>query len=120
MLKDNLRGYIYTALLSLHTKKEKKDIQIDTQQHSKFGDYSTNIAFCVGKNPIEFAEKIKDEILKANHSSVKSIEVAGGGFINFYLHDEFFCVKKNTPPSTGDIQALQPEANTTPSKKAPV
>ena len=96
MLKDNLRGYIYTALLSLHTKKEKKDIQIDTQQHSKFGDYSTNIAFCVGKNPIEFAEKIKDEILKANHSSVKSIEVAGGGFINFYLHDEFFCVKKNT------------------------
>ena len=96
MLKDNLRSYIYTALLSLHTKKEKKDIQIDTQQHSKFGDYSTNIAFCVGKNPIEFAKKIKDEILKANYSSVKSIEVAGGGFINFYLHDEFFCVKKNT------------------------
>ena len=94
MLKDNLRDYIYTALLSLNIKKQKKDIQIDTQQHSKFGDYSTNIAFLCGKNPMEFAGKIKNEILKANNSSVKDVEVAGGGFINFYLHDEFFCVKK--------------------------
>ncbi len=99
MLKDNLRDYIHTALLSLNIKKPKEDIQIDTQQHSKFGDYSTNIAFLCGKNPTEFAEKIKDEILKANHDSVKSVEVAGGGFVNFYLYDKFFCVKRETNKS---------------------
>lgn len=55
-----------------------------------FGDYSTNIAMQlakkVGKNPREIAEAIKNSLLADD--SIKKIEVAGPGFINFYLTDQ--------------------------------
>jgi arginyl-tRNA synthetase len=58
------------------------------------GDYSTNVAFAyakkVGKNPKALAEEIKTELEKNKIVGIENVEVAGAGFINFYLSREFF------------------------------
>ena len=96
MIKANLISYLQTALLSLDIKKEKEDIQVDVQTNSVFGDYSTNIAFTCGQKPSELAEKIKNKILKKKYKSINSVEIAGAGFINFYLNKSAFVIKQKT------------------------
>lgn len=60
----------------------------------KNGDYSTNVALAyakaLGKPPREIAEQIKVEIIKSLPKEIEKVEVAGAGFINFYLSREFF------------------------------
>jgi len=59
-----------------------------------FGDYSTNIALAlakeVGKNPKDLAEEIKAKLLELKDDKIKDVQIAGPGFINFYLADNFF------------------------------
>lgn len=58
------------------------------------GDYSTNVAMVcakkIGKNPRQLAEEIKTEAEKDLPKEIEKIEIAGPGFINFYLSREFF------------------------------
>lgn len=69
-----------------------------TVPDESFGDYSTNIAMKLakelGKNPREIAEAIKDELL--SDESIKNIQIAGPGFINFYLKDNNLLNKIST------------------------
>lgn len=58
------------------------------------GDYATNIALALAKiaqtNPRELAGKIASELSKQKIEYVEKIEVAGPGFINFFLSNSFF------------------------------
>jgi arginyl-tRNA synthetase len=58
------------------------------------GDYSANVAMVyakkIGKNPRQLAEEIKTEAEKDLPKEIEKIEIAGPGFINFYLSREFF------------------------------
>jgi arginyl-tRNA synthetase len=58
------------------------------------GDYSTNVAMAYAKqsgtNPRVLAEQIKTELEKELPKEIEKVEVAGAGFINFYLSREFF------------------------------
>jgi arginyl-tRNA synthetase len=60
----------------------------------KNGDYSTNVAMVFAKqiktSPKDLAEKIKIELEKNLPKEISKIEVAGPGFINFYLSRDFF------------------------------
>ena len=60
-------------------------------QNPKFGDYQSNHAFRLGRamktNPRAVAEKIQAEIVE--HAAIASTSVAGPGFINFTLSDQF-------------------------------
>jgi len=67
---------------------EEQDIQFDIPKDTSFGDYSTNISMrlakALRKAPIMIANEIVSKIDKEkNHLS--KIEVAGAGFINFYI-----------------------------------
>lgn len=57
-----------------------------------YGDYSSNIAFMLakeaGKNPRALAEEIIAVLQKP--AEVERVEIAGAGFINFFLTREFF------------------------------
>lgn len=65
----------------------QENIQVDVPENSEFGDYSTNIAMILAKkkskNPRELAEKIVSKL--ATKPLFEKIEVAGAGFINFWL-----------------------------------
>jgi len=58
------------------------------------GDYATNIALIIGKkigkSPQEVSVQIKSEIDKALPDTIEKVEIAGPGFINFYLSSKFF------------------------------
>ncbi len=58
------------------------------------GDYSTNAALAFSKvlkrNPVELAQALVGHITKELHPDILKVEVAGPGFINFYLSPAFF------------------------------
>lgn len=71
------------------------DIVCDIPKNSQFGDYTTNLplqlAKLEGKNgkqsPIDIANKIINNL--GDLSYISKIEVAGPGFLNFYIKPEF-------------------------------
>lgn len=69
-------------------------VNIEHPDDINHGDYSTNVALMyaktLGKSPREIAEQIKNEIIKAIPREIEKVEVAGAGFINFFLSREFF------------------------------
>jgi arginyl-tRNA synthetase len=82
---------IQTALVAAGVATEKP-IQIEQPSDKKFGDFSTNIALLAAKecrrNPRELAQDIIKH-LQFQPDTVSKIEVAGAGFINFYLAPVF-------------------------------
>jgi len=71
-----------------------KDVHLERPADISHGDFSTNVALVVskneGKNPHDFASELVENIKKKNIEEIEKIEVAGPGFINFYLKDKFF------------------------------
>lgn len=72
---------------------EKVEIKLDAPQDISHGDFSSNFALVLskklGKNPREIAEEIKTVYEKLNDPSVKTVEIAGPGFLNFFLSENF-------------------------------
>ena len=64
---------------------------IEQPKDKSNGDYSTNVALVLAKkqnkDPLEVAKEISGKI---NDNIIERIEVAGPGFINFYLSKDFF------------------------------
>lgn len=91
-MKEKIIQFIKEALKNLGIETE--NISLEHPSDLKMGDYSTNVAMAhakqLGINPRELAEKIKNEIEKGNIKEISKIEVAGAGFINFYLSHDFF------------------------------
>lgn len=76
---------------------EDVSFNIEHPEDLKNGDYSTNVAMVCAKqlksNPKELAEKIAIELNalpKQGFGGIEKVEVAGPGFINFYLSRDFF------------------------------
>ncbi|MGA3292313.1 MAG: arginine--tRNA ligase [Candidatus Microgenomates bacterium] len=69
----------------------EKEINLEFPENESFGDYSSNIALVLAqkekKNPREVAESLVEKLNKENNlkSITEKIEVAGPGFINFWL-----------------------------------
>lgn len=67
------------------------DFSVEVPADKKHGDYSTNVALILakksGKNPMEIANLIKE---KVKLDLFSKIEVAGPGFINFFIQDKIF------------------------------
>jgi len=78
---------IQSALCSAGIETNKQ-INIEQPSDKKFGDFSTNIALLTAKecrrNPRELALEIIGHLVFPPDTIAK-IEVAGAGFINFYL-----------------------------------
>ena len=91
-MKEQIEKLIKEVLNNLNIKDVS--FSIEHPDDFKNGDYSTNVAMVcakkIGKNPKELAETIKIELEKNLPKEISKIEVAGPGFINFYLPREFF------------------------------
>lgn len=84
---------IYESLANLCEEKGiTPSFSLDQPEKVAHGDYATNIAFALsktlGKSPKETAETIIDELRGELSDTVENIEVAGPGFINFFLKDD--------------------------------
>lgn len=87
-VKQTLIQEIEKSIKSAQLADEIPNIKIEIPKDSKNGDYSTNIAMVLTKiakrNPREIAQAIVDHF-DQDAAHVKSIDIAGPGFINFYL-----------------------------------
>ncbi len=90
-MEDVIRTAVADALVKLGFTG--KDFVIEHPENLAFGDYACNAAMVcakqAGKNPRALAEEIRDA-LAGQIEYVERIEVAGAGFLNFYLAREFF------------------------------
>ncbi|MEX2010504.1 MAG: arginine--tRNA ligase, partial [Parcubacteria group bacterium] len=72
---------------------EETDFIVEHPSDLSRGDYSTNVAMLLSKeldrSSVDIAHEIKDK-LEGSLEGVERVEVAGPGFINFYLSKEFF------------------------------
>ena len=91
-MKKQLQELINQSLQTLKSEGleitiQKDDIKIEYSRDASHGDFATNIAMVLAKtlncNPRELANKITKNIPKIN--LVKNVEIAGPGFINFFL-----------------------------------
>lgn len=91
-LKEQIKEMIKSALNELFIKFDPENIVVEVPKKREQGDFSTNIAMQLTKvlkdNPRNIAEKIV-EVLSKNTNEIKTIEIAGPGFINIYLNDEY-------------------------------
>jgi len=90
MIQKTVTVEIEKALKKLGLSLEK--IELEHPANLEHGDYSTNVALILGKqerkNPREMAQSIVDAI--GDSDDIEKVEVAGPGFINFYLSRTFF------------------------------
>jgi len=95
MIGQILENSIKEALTAIGVKDEKiEKIELEHPEEFSNGDYSSNIAMVLAKklakNPRELAEKIVEKINVNKPAEILKVEVAGPGFINFYLSAKFF------------------------------
>jgi arginyl-tRNA synthetase len=86
-VKTELASIISSALDQILDDSSTIDIHIERPKTLEHGDYSTNIALqltkILKKNPREIAQLIIEKI--GLDPSIDRLEIAGPGFINFYL-----------------------------------
>ena len=86
LLKKCIKDLIDNGLISEMPSK----VRLDHTKDKSHGDYATNIALMLSKqaktSPLELAQIIVNQIEEANF--IKKTEIAGPGFINFFLSDE--------------------------------
>lgn len=81
-------------LKTLHEVTGLEEVDIEFPENEAFGDYSTNIALVLAKEKEESPRKLAEEILSKLQKNkdlseiIEKIEIAGPGFINFWLKKE--------------------------------
>jgi arginyl-tRNA synthetase len=91
MNKEQLQVLLMESLVSLKTQgmleKIPENIRLDHSKDKTQGDFASNIAMMLSKQagcaPRELAQKIKANF--PDSAEVEKIEIAGPGFINFFM-----------------------------------
>ena len=89
---NNLKNTLYEILIKIdkNVVVNLEDIEVETLFDQK-GDFTTNAALkfskLYGKNPNQLADLILKNI---NLNNFEKVEIAGPGFINFFLKDDSF------------------------------
>jgi len=66
------------------------EIGAERPENGANGDYSSNFLMARAKmNPRELAEQIKERVLKKESKMFEKIEIAGPGFINFFISKDY-------------------------------
>lgn len=91
MIKRKIKEKLRKALEEVFTKDEEIAFEVEKPRSKNFGDYCTNLALVLqGKlnRPAKELSKKLIEFLKADPLFLK-IEIAGPGFINFWINPSF-------------------------------
>lgn len=88
-LKEQLREQIQQAAQTANVWAPEFDVQLEKPKDGTKGDFASNVAMQLARaakrNPREIAQAIVDNFVC---DSVDRVEIAGPGFINFYLKND--------------------------------
>lgn len=93
-VQDRLKGEIKEAVMKagLATEEQIPEVILELPKEKAHGDYATNMAMQLArvakKAPKMIAEDIVNNFDKSK-ASIEKIEIAGPGFINFYMNNSY-------------------------------
>ncbi len=93
-MQEQLKEEIKAAVLKagLAAEAELPAVILETPKEKAHGDYSTNMAMQLAriakKAPRQIAEAIQENI-DLSKSSIEKVDIAGPGFINFYMNNSY-------------------------------
>ncbi|MFY4775291.1 arginine--tRNA ligase [Metabacillus sp. RGM 3146] len=93
-MKERLKEEVKSAVLKAGLAEESQipDVILETPKEKAHGDYSANMAMQLArvakKAPRSIAEEIVENFDKGK-ASIEKIEIAGPGFINFYMKNDY-------------------------------
>ena len=91
MIKQNIEKFLIEGLKKTEIAFDEKEILVEQTTALDKGDYTTNVAMRLASelklNPREVAEKVVENLEYG--WEIEKVEVAGPGFINFFLSDRY-------------------------------
>ncbi len=91
-MKQEIKDLILNTVKSQGFEIEEDKVKIEIPKEEHHGDLSTNLAFLLSKKlnkkAIEVASQLKEIFEKEDYFS--KVEVAGGGFLNFFISDKYY------------------------------
>ncbi|MGM0752930.1 MAG: arginine--tRNA ligase [Bacillota bacterium] len=93
-VQENLKSEIKAAVLKagLATEDQIPDVILEIPKEKSHGDYSTNMAMQLARVAKKAPRMIADDIMAnfdQSKGSIEKMEIAGPGFINFYMNNEY-------------------------------
>ncbi|CAN7164169.1 arginine--tRNA ligase [Rossellomorea sp. LjRoot5] len=93
-VQENLKAEIRAAVLKagLATEDQIPDVILEIPKEKSHGDYSTNMAMQLARVAKKAPRMIADDIVAnfdQSKASIEKMEIAGPGFINFYMNNEY-------------------------------
>ncbi|WP_209123409.1 arginine--tRNA ligase [Alkalihalobacillus sp. BA299] len=93
-MKEQLRAEIISAVVAAGLADESQipDVVLETPKDKAHGDYATNMAMQLARVAKKAPRMIADEIvshLNKEKAAIEKIEIAGPGFINFYMDNGY-------------------------------
>jgi len=98
MVKDELVRAVQAALEDAKRSgdiavDQMPEVEIDVPRNKEFGDYSTNVALVLARHlgmpAREVAQRIAERV-QQHDGLIERVQVAGAGFINFYLKPDWY------------------------------
>ncbi len=97
-MKDEILKVIKESVDSLAfpgiPTEDKAEFEVSVPKKKEFGDFSTNAALVIGsmagQSPRKVAQKIVEAIEQRQCDFIKKLDIAGPGFINFFVNETLF------------------------------
>ena len=95
-MKEDIQKVVLKSVESIATTLNTPDFPLEVEvgipKRKEFGDFSINTAMVLakrtGQNPRKLAELIIENLPPEQEALFKKVEIAGAGFINFFLREE--------------------------------
>lgn len=87
-MKAHLTELLLAAAKSIAPESQNPDILLERPKNAQHGDFATNLALVLAKPLRQNPRTIAENLIKAIADSpyVEKVEIAGAGFINFFLN----------------------------------
>jgi len=89
-LKEEIKAAVLKANLAV--EDQIPEVILETPKEKAHGDYSTNMAMQLARIAKKAPRMIAEELIAnfdSNKASIEKIEIAGPGFINFYMDNHY-------------------------------
>jgi arginyl-tRNA synthetase len=94
-MKKRLEAFLNSALTALKTRGElsaeiEVSVQVERARDPRHGDFATNLAMALAKAARAHPRQIAEKIIAAlpEDPAIVKVEIAGPGFINFFIDSE--------------------------------
>ena len=95
-MKEDIERVVLQSVASIGKKINLTDLPVEIEvgipKRKEFGDFSVNTAMVLakkmGKNPRQVAQLIIENLPGEKDTLFKKVEIAGAGFINFFVREE--------------------------------